>query len=312
MFTQAPIGRLFVPGKVIQIRHGRSVERIAFIEVQEHTRHVRAMLDFLYPDASDNLKYGADWHDLGKKFLSYGYSQALRSVIGRQRKDLTSREWQKKDFWGDLVEGEISPTEALCAFERFVRKDGSGELTAHVKFWPHRDNPDQPNEVTRYDYQFDPPFGFHAADVEAIDLPADLSDTDRGYLLDLIHLHHSFQADKLVEAASEHGECIIHDLYRLMVCDHFGSGWAEHVAQTLEQGDMVARGSGMRFAEFEFVLQDDIRQIQRDKPHVHGQITLLHNGQTLDLDLHYFVFDFHMDGAEEVARQNQVKRGGRK
>jgi len=297
MYDKSPIGRLFVPGKVIQIRRGLPIERLVFIEVQEHIRHVRAMLDFLYPGASDNLRRGADWHDLGKRFLSYGYSQALRSVIGKKRKALTSRECQAKDFWGHLADGEVSPAEAFCAFKRFVRKDGSGELTSHVKIWPHRDNPDHPNEVTRYDYQIDPPFGFHAADVEAADLPTDLPDAGRRYVLDLIHLHHSFQADKLVEAAAEHGEGIIHDLYRLMVCDHFGSGWAEHVTQTLEYGDLIARGSSMRFAEFELIAQGDVRQVKRDEPHVHGQITLLHNGQTLALDVHYFVFDFHLDGA---------------
>jgi hypothetical protein len=312
MFEKAPIGRLFVPGKVIQIRRGLCIERIVFVEVQEHIRHVRAMVDFLYPDACDRVRLGADWHDLGKKFLNHSYNRALQGVTGKKRKGFASRENQVKDFWGHLAEGEVTPKEAFRAFEWFVREDGSRELTSHVRIWPHKDNPERPDEVTRYDYQFDPPFGFHAAEVEATDLPADLADADRRYLLDLIHLHHSFQADKLVEAAAEHGEGIIHDLYRLMVCDHFGSGWAEHVAQVLEQGDVTERGSGMRFAEFELTLKSDVIQIKRDEPHVHGQIVLFHDGRTLDLDVHYFVFDFYLDGAEEAARQAQTKRGGRK
>ena len=314
MFEHFPIGRLFVPGKVIQIRRGLAIERIVFIEVQEHIRHVRVMLDFLYLDAGEHLKLGADWHDLGKKFVNSDYSRALRQVLGKKRQNVVTREKQVADFWGTLDEGKVTPTEAFGAFKSFVRssKDGTGALTRHVTIWPHKDNPQKPDEVTRYDYQFDPPFGFHAADVEAIDLPASLSEFDQRYMLDLIHLHHSFQADKLVEAAAEHGEQIIHDLYSLMVCDHFGSGWADYVVQALEHGDLVERGSGMRFAEFELQAQGNVREIKRDEPHVLGQVTLIRDGQTLDLDVHYYVFDFHLDGAEEATRQPQAKRGRRK
>jgi len=312
MFDKAPIGRLFVPGKIIQVRRGSAVERLAFIEVQEHVRHVRAMLDFLYPEASNRLKLGADGHDLGKKFLNSGYASELRAVIGRERRGIISRENQAEDFWGRFSEGEVTPIEAFDAFRRFVRKNGNGELTFHAKIWPQRDNPDQPDEVTGYGYQFDPPFGFHAAEVEAEDLPAGLSNVEQHYLLDLIRLHHSFQADKLVEAAAEHGEAIIHDLYRLMVCDHFGSGWVERVVQTLERGDAIARGGGMRFAEFKLNEKDDACEMRRDEPHVHAQITLVHDGRELDMDVHYFVFDFHLNGAEEARGQAETKRGGRK
>ncbi len=314
MFDYSPIGRLFVPGKIIQIRRGHSIERIAFVEVQEHIRHVRRILDFLYPGAGQRLRLATECHDLGKKFLNWRYINALRSVVGSERAAQARHEQQANDFSGTLNEGDVSPYEAFAAYKVFLlpSKTRKGALGRRLTVWSHRDNPEKPEEVTSFDFRLEPPFGFHAAEVDDTDLPASIPKSDRGYVLELIHLHHSFQADRLVEAAAEHGEQVIHDLYSLMVCDHFGSGWADHVVQALEHGDQSARKGVMRFAEFDLQVQDSVREIRRDEPHVHGNVTLLHGLQTLELDVHYHVFDFHLDGAAEARRQSDTKQRRRK
>lgn len=313
MFEKAPIGNLFVPGKVIPIRHGSTIEHIAFIEVQEHVRHVKAIMDFLYPHADEKLRSAACCHDIGKKFLNNSYSLALQEIIGKNRKNLTKREQQLKDYWGQQVNGEITPTEAFLAFLDYSLKTGEGGSKLHLKIWTHKDNLETTDETVRYSYKFDPPFSHHhAMDVGGKDLLQGPADVNQQYLLEMVHLHHSFQIDKIVEAAAEYGDAIITDLHHLMVCDHFGSQCAEQVVQFLENGEVFEWNSGMRFAEFEIIIKENILQIKREEPHIHGQITLVHDSRSLDLDVHYFVFDFHFDGAEDTARLIQRKKGGRK
>ena len=63
--------QIFSIGKVIQIRTDpRTVKRLAFVETEEHIRHVVEILNWLYPEASQTLLCATKLHDIGKKTLS--------------------------------------------------------------------------------------------------------------------------------------------------------------------------------------------------------------------------------------------------
>lgn len=218
--------RVFVPGKIIQVRSQEQslvVSRLVFISVEEHARHVSEMLAWLYPDATELQKAGATLHDVGKKV---GARTDFTKGLGLTPEEL------RADFYGsDATKAYLAPQEAGTRYVAFA-EDGR-----HRRLWPTADG----SEV-RMD--LDPPFGNHAADATeddirryrtgTLNLGQDLGSLD--YVLNLVRLHHSFQPDRIIGACARHGEGFVTDLYRLIVADHTGSRWAEYVAQKLEGG----------------------------------------------------------------------------
>lgn len=226
--------RIFVPGKVIQIRDGQNplvVSKLAFVSVEEHVRHVAEMLEWLFPDASAEQRAAARLHDVHKKV---GARFDFLRECGFNRAPTSDQ--LLADFYGNgKDQPTLSPGDAAQAFLKFVRGPG------RMRLWPVRAGDASVKEV-RLD--LDAPFGNHAADATEGDL---LPYTDGSftiedasvrcsYILNLVRLHHSFQPDRMISACAEHGEQLARDLYRLIVADHAGSRWAEYVVQQLEQG----------------------------------------------------------------------------
>ena len=276
MTVPFPLRQIFIPGKIIQIQRENVIEQLALIEVEEHIRHVRVMLDWLYPDTSDNLKMAADWHDIGKKInLRFDYVNELKVLNNRsdeRRSILTD------DFYGKTTECSVTPNEAAKAYVRFLQS----KQKEHIK-------------TQGNGYRLNPPFGFHAATVQHTDFPTDLGDNDRNYIINLIHLHHVFSPDKLVEAAAEHGEDILKDLYQLIVADHFASEWATKVVHQLEGVEEKESNREWRFAE-KTLNGEDAQDIKRDGNVVFGQIILNCESQQLKLNVNYYLQDFRFDG----------------
>ncbi len=225
---------IFVPGKIIQVRNAEDplvLSKLVLISVEEHVRHVVEMLEWLFPDATDAQRAGAALHDVHKKVgARYDFSHACGRKHAPPEEDL------RGDFYGDgnncmaLAAGEASQ-----GFLKFA------DDPRRRRLWPVRGDDGHVSEV-RLD--LDPPFGNHAADATEDDLKPYrdgsfvLADDHarRGYVLNLVHLHHSFQPDRIISACAEHGEQLARDLYRLIVADHVGSRWAEYVVQQLEAG----------------------------------------------------------------------------
>lgn len=277
MTVPFPLGQIFVPGKIIQIPRENAIEQLALIEVEEHIRHVRVMLDWLYPDASDNLKMAADWHDIGKKIdLWPDYANKLNVLSNHpdgRRHVLTD------DFYGRETVDSVTPYESAEAYIEFLINPQKKHIRSQ-----------------RWGYHLDPPFfGFHASTVQHNDLPKDLEDSDQNYIINLIHLHHRFSPEQLVEAAADHGEDMLKDLYQLIVADHFASEWATNVVHQLEGVDEKESNREWRFAE-KTLNGEDAQDIKRDGNVVFGQITLNCESQQLKLNVNYYLQDFHFDG----------------
>ena len=278
MTVPFPLRQIFIPGKIIQIPRENAIEQLALIEVEEHIRHVRVMLDWFYPDASDNLKMATDWHDIGKKIdLRFDYVNELKVLKNRsdeRRSILTD------DFYGKSIEYSVTPDEAAKAYVRFLQ----AKQKEYIK-------------TQESGYRLNPPFGFHAATVQHADLPKDLGDNDRNYIINLIHLHHTFSPYRLVEAAAEHSEDILKDLYQLIVADHFASEWAMKVVHQLEGVEEKESNREWRFAE-KTLNGEDVQDLKRDGNVVFGQITLNCESQQLKLKVNYYLQDFHFDGTQ--------------
>ncbi|MEM4235168.1 MAG: hypothetical protein QXU75_08475, partial [Candidatus Methanomethylicaceae archaeon] len=300
------MGQLFSIGKIIQIRKDRlAVRRLAFIETEEHIRHVVEMLSWLYPDAGDRLKKAAELHDLGKKiYLERDFAQN-----GRRWDSRLTQEKLRADFYrlGSVKEDIFKPEEAIKRYLAFL------ERGAHVKCSVVRQNSEDPNSpIIAARYQLDPPFGNHAASLEVEDLHG-VPDEDLDYVHGLIQLHHSFQVDKLVAMASRYGEEIIRDLYRLMTADQEGSRWAEYVVQQLESGEEKPQGK-FGFSEFAVEVSSEPQEILRDGSHVQGQVMLKATRRPddlgeLKLSVDYYVADCELTPDKFLSPR---KKGGRK
>jgi hypothetical protein len=289
-----PMGKLFVPGKIIQLKEGHIIKRLALIEVEEHVRHVRAMLDWLYPAASERQQMLADLHDIGKKIdLRWSYARQFKDSL---KQDSEGRRRQlRADFLGQLDGTEITPSQAAEAYVAFLKS----ETYRHVRTWRWDGG---------YNYRLDSPFGgFHASTVRLNDLPDDLAEQERTYILEVIRLHHTFRPDRLIEVAAEYGEDVLHDLYRLIVCDHLGSEWAGRLVDILEGNEVAVYKGGMRFAEFVVEAEGEPRVVKRDGPAVTGQVHLGCGNKRLALDVHYYLVDFYFDGSK-MAQQSKRRR----
>ncbi len=230
MTIPSPNPNIFVPGKIIQVRSRTNpliLAKLVLISVEEHIRHVAEMLEWLYPDASEVLKAGTKLHDVGKKVgARWDFLKGLKVKL----------EGLRADFYGKPGGGNdpLSPVDSAERYVRFAHDD------RHRRFWPIRE---ETGELADVRMDLDPPFGNHAADVTEDDLVfyseggLDLQHNPetRNYVLNLVRLHHSFQADRIIPACSQHGEVFVGDLYRLIVADHMGSRWAEYVVQQLEE-----------------------------------------------------------------------------
>jgi len=226
-----PNPAIFIPGKTIQIRSMDDplhLGKLAFISVENHIQHVAEMHKWLCPMATARQEAGAILHDVGKKV---GVRKNLLS--GTRAGSQTLRD----DFYGTPI-GNVTlrPEEFAKRYLAFLRED-----SRRMRLWPVRDDMGHRTDI-RVDLS--PPFGSHAADATEDDLQpfrnAALElETDheaRDYVLNLVHLHHSFQPDRIVTACARHGERFAADLYHLIVADHMGSRWAEYVVQQLEAG----------------------------------------------------------------------------
>ena len=278
MTVPFPLRQIFVPGKIIPIIRGNAIKQLALIEVEEHIRHVQEMLDWLYPDASRNLKMAAGWHDIGKKIdLWFDYANKLTVLSNHpdeHRRILTD------DFYGRGVVDSVTPDESAEAYIEFLINPKKKHIQAQ-----------------RWGYHLDPPFfRFHASTVQPDDLPKDLEDRDRSYIINLIRLHHAFSPERLVEAAADHGQEILDDLYKLIVADHFASEWATKVVNQIENVEGQEYHGEMRFAEKMVETEKKAPIVKRKGNVVFGQITLNCGAQQLTLNVNYYLQDFQFDG----------------
>jgi len=224
-----PNPRIFVPGKIIQVRGQENpliVIKLVLLSVEEHIRHVVEMLEWLYPDATPTQKIGARLHDVGKKV-------GARGDFLRGHK--FTEEMLRSDFFGIQGDSYLSPHDSGQKYLAFAQDN------RHRRLWPIWDEAKRLQDV-RMD--LDPPFGNHAADATEKDVcpykdgssNLEHNSEARDYILNLIRLHHSFQPDRIIDACAQHGEGMVVGLYRLIVADHMGSRWAEYVVQNLEAG----------------------------------------------------------------------------
>lgn len=295
------MGQLFSIGKVIQIRtDSLTVSRLAFVETEEHIRHVVEMLKWLYPKASKKLYRAAELHDIGKKiYLQRDFAQNERGSRLNKRNLIA-------DFYQqDNVKGIFTPSEAMKRYLAFLKH-------GHARCSVVRQNPEDPySQIVAALYQLDPPFGNHAASIEIDDLWG-VPNGDLSYIHSLIQLHHNFQVDKLVMTAAQHGENIIADLYRLMVGDQEGSRWAEYVVQKLEGGEEKPQGK-FGFSEFAVETVSEPTEISRNGAYVKGQVILKASrcpylGEWR-LTVDYYVSDCDLNPDKFFAAK---KKGGRK
>lgn len=274
-----PLRQIFVPGKIIPMARGNAIEQLALIEVEEHIRHVRVMLDWLYPNASENLKRATDWHDIGKKIdLRSDYAKELEVLSDRRDK---RRRVLADDFYGRTTRCSVTPDEAAKAYIQFLEAKPNGHIQAR-----------------KDSYRLNPPFGFHASTVQPEDLPDEVENRDRDYLVNLIRLHHTFSPERLVEAAAEHDLEILHDLYRLIVADHFASEWATKVVNQIENVEGEGYRGEMRFAEKTVETEGEAQVVKREGNVVFGKIALRCETQQLTFNVNYYLQDFHFAGTQ--------------
>ena len=237
------------------------------------------MLDWLYQDASRNLKMAAKWHDIGKKIdLRSDYAKYINSLNNQpdeRRRVLTD------DFYRRRTVDSVTPDESAKAYVKFLRNPEKKHIRAQ-----------------RGGYHLDPPFGFHASTVQYDDLPKGLEDSDRSYIINLIHLHHRFSPEQLVEAAADHGQEILDDLYKLIVADHFASEWVTKVVNQIENVEGQEYRGEMRFAEKIIETKKKAQIVKREGNVVFGQITLNCESQQLTINVNYYRQDFHFDGKQ--------------
>lgn len=300
------MGQLFTIGKVIKIHTDpRTVKKLAFVETEEHIRHVVETLKWLYPNASKALYRAAELHDIGKKiYLQRDFAQS-----GGERDNRLTRQNLITDFYQQgSVEGTFTPAEAIKRYLTFLKHD-------HAKCFVVRQNPedndeDNDSEIVAARYQLDPPFGNHAASLQIDDLeyvPPDESN----YVYSLVQLHHNFQVNKLIAAAAEHGEKIITDLYCLMTADQEGSRWAEYIVQKLEGGEEIPQGK-FGFSEFAVEPTAEPIEILRNSEHIQGQVTLKAarrpdlGEKTLIVD--YYLTDYNLHPDQYLLAKKGSKR----
>jgi hypothetical protein len=230
--------RIFVPGKIVQVRSAEDpllLSKLVLISVEEHVRHVVEMLEWLFPDATETQRAGAALHDVHKKVgARHDFFDACGCKPAPAKEDL------RADFYGEdrnCVGIGLSAGDASQGFLEFVKDDPDRR-----RLWPIRDGLGALTEV-RVD--INSPFGnHHAAEATEDDLAPYrdgslilAEDSVRcDYVLNLVRLHHSFDPNRIIDACAQHGDGIARDLYRLIVADHAGSRWAEYVVQQLEEG----------------------------------------------------------------------------
>ena len=296
--------QIFSIGKVIQIRTDPcTVKRLAFIETEEHIRHVVEMLNWLYPEASEIVCRATELHDIGKKL----YLQH-RFVFNRQKGyNPLNRENLINDFYQQgNVQGKFTATDAIKRYLVFLGQD------KNVKCYPIRQNPQEDNSsIVSARYGLTPPFGPHAASVQREDLRG-VPENDLDYVHSLIQLHHNFQVDKLVPTAAQHGEGIIEDLYHLMTADSEGSRWAEYLVQKLECGEEQPQGK-FGFSEFAIEPTTEPMKISRDDCHVQGQVTLkamrCPDLPKLELTVDYYVAECVLTPDKYSSKKKKGERG---
>ena len=296
--------QIFSIGKVIQIRTDScTVKRLAFVETEEHIRHVVEMLNWLYPKASETLRRATKLHDIGKKI----YLQ--RPFVFNRRKGYNPLNHENliNDFYQHgNVQGEFTATDAIKRYLVFL------EQSENIKCYPTRQTPQEDNSpIVSARYRLTPPFGTHAASVQREDLHG-IPETDLDYIHSLIQLHHNFQVDKLVPTAAQHGEEIIEELYRLMTADGEGSRWAEYLVQKLECGEEQPQGK-FGFSEFAIEPTTAPIKIARDGCHVQGQVILKAMRRPdlgkLELTVDYYITDCDLNPDKYLSKK---KRGGRR
>lgn len=295
--------QIFSIGKVIQIRTDScTVKRLAFVETEEHIRHVVEMLNWLYPKASETLRRATKLHDIGKKI----YLQRPFVFSRRKGYNPLNHENLINDFYQQgNVQGKFTATDAIKRYLVFLEQ---GE---NVKCYSTRQNPQEDNSpIVSARYRLAPPFGPHAASVQREDLRG-TPETDLDYIHSLIQLHHNFQVDKLVPTAAQHGEGIIEDLYHLMTADGEGSRWAEYLVQKLECGEEEPQGK-FGFSEFAIEPTTEPAEISRDGCHVQGQVVLKATHcpdlPKLYLTVDYYIADCDFNPDKYLSKRKRGKR----
>ncbi|MGE0826759.1 MAG: hypothetical protein AB7G75_18595 [Candidatus Binatia bacterium] len=298
------MGKLFTIGKIIQIRDNpEKVNRLAFVETEEHLRHAHEIVQWLYPNASPGLARAAKEHDVGKKV--YLLPDFVRHS-GKRDPRLTS-EKLRSDFYGEYEGEAFQAEEAIARYLEFV-KDPKHVKPSVIR----RNSEDDTSPVEQVRYKLDPPFGNHAASVELADLREE-PNSDLGYLHTLIQLHHNFQVEKLVAAGAQYGDDIVKDLYRLITTDHEASRWAEYVVQKLEGGEEPPQGK-FGFSEFGVEVVEEPQATVRSGIHVQGRVKLRATHRP-DLGEWVLIVDYYASGCDvslSMFEQTRGKRGKKK
>lgn len=258
------MGKLFTIGKIIQIRTDpEKVNRLAFVETEEHLRHAHEIAQWLYPNIGSELGRAAKEHDVGKKVY------LLPDFVRHRGKRDPRLTWEKlrSDFYGEYEGEAFRVEEAIARYLEFI-KDPKHVKPSVIR----RNSEDDTSPVEQVRYKLDPPFGNHAASVELADLREE-SNSDLGYVHTLIQLHHNFQVEKLVAAGAQYGDDVVKDLYRLITTDHEASRWAEYVVQKLEGGEEPPQGK-FGFSEFDVEIVEEPQATARNGMHVQGQVKL--------------------------------------
>ena len=122
------MGQLFSIGKVIQIRTDPlAVKRLAFVETEEHIRHVVEMLEWLYPNIKDSLQIAAKLHDIGKKvYLQPGFARRDRRL---------SQNKLRTDFYRNPMTDSFTPLEAIVRYLKFIEP---GAYAKCFVFWQNQ------------------------------------------------------------------------------------------------------------------------------------------------------------------------------
>lgn len=255
--------RIPLPGKIVGVVKGKTLEKVAFISVEEHVSNCAAFFGFVSPEREDALRDALLFHDIGKKLLRIGgiyretplkkWAYDTSFGGGEDRLALLKRDYtatMRPDL-SEPIDESAGFSEVAAAYLDYV---GLGEKRGKKAAWgitayPVRKDPTDPkSEVVAASYRLERPFGNHAAPIQEHHLPEGLE--EKRLLAALIRQHHSFQVANIIPEV-ERREDFDRLLYDLMTMDHLGSAWAERLILSEEGGFKKDFPPGVDFGEVE-------------------------------------------------------------
>jgi hypothetical protein len=261
--------RIPLPGKIVDIVKGKTLEKVAFISVEEHVSNCATFFEFVSPEREQVLRDALLFHDIGKKLLR----------IGSIYKDTPLKKWAydtsfgggedrlallKRDYTATMRPDLSEPIDESAGFPEvaaaYLGYVGLGDKRGKNAAWgitayPTRKDPTDPkSEVVAASYRLGRPFGNHAAPIQEHHLPEDLK--EKRLLAALIRQHHSFQVANIIPEV-ERREDFDRLLYDLMTMDHLGSAWSERLILSEEGGFKKDFPPSVDFGEVESKLNGE-------------------------------------------------------